>query len=96
MASCAGRCAGKPKCCSGISSANGRSVLELIDSNYTFLNERLARCYGIAGVKGDEMRRVIVAAGQSARRSPHAGDRACRDVEPRPDLAGEARAVHSG
>jgi len=34
------------------------SLLELIDSNYTFLNERLAEHYGIEGVEGDEMRRV--------------------------------------
>jgi hypothetical protein len=37
---------------------NDRSLVELIDSNYTFLNERLARHYGIEGVRGDEMRRV--------------------------------------
>ena len=36
---------------------NGRNVLELIDSDYTFLNERLAKYYGINDVKGDEMRR---------------------------------------
>jgi hypothetical protein len=35
-----------------------RSVLELLDSNYTFLNERLAKHYGIEGVEGDDMRRV--------------------------------------
>jgi hypothetical protein len=35
-----------------------RSVLELIDADYTFLNERLARHYGIEGVRGDKMRRV--------------------------------------
>jgi hypothetical protein len=35
-----------------------RSVLELIDSNYTFLNNRLAAHYGIEGVRGREMRRV--------------------------------------
>ena len=35
-----------------------RSVLELIDSDYTFLNERLARHYGIEGVKGNEVRKV--------------------------------------
>jgi hypothetical protein len=35
-----------------------RDVMELVDSNYTFLNERLAKHYGIEGVKGDEMRRV--------------------------------------
>lgn len=35
-----------------------RSVLELIDSDYAYLNERLARQYGIEGVTGDEMRLV--------------------------------------
>jgi hypothetical protein len=35
-----------------------RSLLELIDGDYTFLNERLARHYGIDGVKGNEMRKV--------------------------------------
>jgi hypothetical protein len=34
------------------------SVLDLIDSDYTFLNEKLAKHYGIAGVEGREMRRV--------------------------------------
>jgi len=38
--------------------ANDRSLLELIDSKYTFLNERLARHYGVPGVEGVEMRRV--------------------------------------
>jgi hypothetical protein len=35
-----------------------RSLLELIDADYTFLNERLARQYGIDGVEGDKMRKV--------------------------------------
>ncbi|MGH9362755.1 MAG: DUF1592 domain-containing protein, partial [Thermoanaerobaculia bacterium] len=35
-----------------------RSVLELLDSDYTFLNQRLADHYGVAGVEGEEMRRV--------------------------------------
>jgi hypothetical protein len=35
-----------------------RSLLELIDSDYTFLNGRLAKHYGIEGVEGREMRRV--------------------------------------
>ncbi len=39
---------------------NDRSVLELIDSDYTFLNERLARHYGITNVIGSEMRRVTL------------------------------------
>ncbi|HEX2862324.1 MAG TPA: DUF1592 domain-containing protein, partial [Lacunisphaera sp.] len=40
--------------------AEDRSVLELIDSDYTFLNEELAKHYGIPGVKGPEMRRFAL------------------------------------
>ena len=35
-----------------------RSLLELIESKYTFLNEPLAKHYGIAGVTGKQMRKV--------------------------------------
>jgi hypothetical protein len=42
---------------------NGRNVLELIDSDYTFLNERLAKYYGMTDIKGDEMRRVALPPG---------------------------------
>jgi len=35
-----------------------RSVVELLSARYTFLNERLARHYGIAGVVGARFRRV--------------------------------------
>src|SRR5262249_11186665 len=35
-----------------------RSVLEVLDADYTFVNERLAAHYKIAGVKGPQMRRV--------------------------------------
>jgi hypothetical protein len=38
-----------------------RSLLELVDSDYTFLNERLAKHYGIDDVKGDQMRLVALA-----------------------------------
>jgi hypothetical protein len=36
----------------------GRSVVELLDAEYAFLNERLADHYGLPGVKGDEFRLV--------------------------------------
>jgi hypothetical protein len=39
-------------------------VLDLLDANYTFLNERLARFYGIDGVTGPEFRRVDVSGTQ--------------------------------
>jgi mono/diheme cytochrome c family protein len=35
-----------------------RSVLELIDSDYTFLNDRLAVHYGVPGVTGEHLRKV--------------------------------------
>ena len=37
-----------------------RSVLELLDADYTFVNERLARHYGIPGVYGTRFRRVAL------------------------------------
>jgi cytochrome c551/c552 len=37
-----------------------RSVLDLLDANYTFVNERLAKHYGIPGVYGPDFRRVPV------------------------------------
>jgi len=38
-----------------------RPVREIVTANYTFLNERLAKFYGIPGVTGDEFREVPVA-----------------------------------
>jgi Protein of unknown function (DUF1592)/Protein of unknown function (DUF1588)/Protein of unknown function (DUF1585)/Protein of unknown function (DUF1587)/Protein of unknown function (DUF1595) len=38
--------------------ANNGSALDLLRANFTYVNERLARHYGIAGVTGTQMRRV--------------------------------------
>jgi mono/diheme cytochrome c family protein len=40
-----------------------RSVLELLNANYTFVNERLSRHYNIPNVYGDQFRRVTVTDG---------------------------------
>jgi hypothetical protein len=37
---------------------NDRSAMELLSADYTFLNERLAKHYGIANVSGPDFRRV--------------------------------------
>ena len=37
-----------------------RSVLELLDADYTFVNERLARHYGIPGIYGSRFRKVAL------------------------------------
>lgn len=44
-----------------------RSVLDLLTADYTFVNDRLARHYGIPGVRGSEFRRVKLDKSQSAR-----------------------------
>jgi hypothetical protein len=35
-----------------------RSIFDFLDADFTFVNERLAKLYGIADVKGDKFRRV--------------------------------------
>jgi len=37
-----------------------RSVLELLTANYTFVNERLAKHYGIPNIRGAEFQRVTL------------------------------------
>jgi hypothetical protein len=41
-----------------------RSIMEFLNADYTFLNERLARHYSIEGVQGDEFRQVRLDAQQ--------------------------------
>ena len=38
-----------------------RSILDFIDANYTYLNERLARFYNVPNVQGSEFRKVLFA-----------------------------------
>ena len=45
-----------------------RSILELLDSDYTYVNERLARHYGIRQVAGSQFRRVKLGPGMESRR----------------------------
>jgi len=40
-----------------------RSLLDLLDADYTFLNEKLAELYEIPGVRGPEMRHVTIPEG---------------------------------
>src|SRR5262249_20438830 len=37
-----------------------RSVVDFLDADFTFLNERLAQHYGIPNIKGDHFRRVTI------------------------------------
>jgi hypothetical protein len=38
-----------------------RSVITLLDADFTFVNERLARHYGMPGIRGDYFRRITLA-----------------------------------
>ena len=49
-----------------------RSLLDLVDARYTFVNERLAKHYGIAGVKGPEFRKVALEDGRRGGVMTHA------------------------
>ena len=65
-----------------------RSVLDLVKADYTYLNERLARHYGIAHVFGSQFRRVALEAGKPARRTvasgQHPGGNLLCHAAPRP------------
>jgi len=50
-----------------------RPLTEFLDADFTFLNERLARHYGIAGVKGPDFRRVELESSQRGGILSHAG-----------------------
>jgi hypothetical protein len=41
-----------------------RSILDFLEADFTFVNERLARHYGIAGIKGDAFQRVSLTGDQ--------------------------------
>ena len=69
-----------------------RSVVELLTANYTFLNERLARHYGIPNVHGSHFRRVD-ACRRPPRRPARPGQHSDGDVARDADLAGLARQV---
>jgi hypothetical protein len=47
--------------------AEDRSAIQFLDSDFTFVDERLARHYGIPDVRGSRMRRVTIPAGSPRR-----------------------------
>ena len=72
-----------------------RSVLELLTADYTFLNERLARHYGIPGVDRQRVPPRDVSR-RDAPRHPRPGHDAGADLARQPHLAGAARQVGDG
>ena len=72
-----------------------RSVLDLLKADYTFLNERLAKHYGIPNVYGSQLPARRAGPGQRARRLAAAGQHSHRDVVCHAHLAGDSRQVDS-
>ena len=70
-----------------------RSVLDLFRADYTFVNERLARHYGIPGIYGSRFRRVPLPRPRRTRRPARKGRDPDHHVLPRSHLAGRAREV---
>ena len=63
---CARRSRARPSCSSRASCARTAASLDLLTADYTFVNERLARHYGIPDIYGSQFRRV---AGRPTRRA---------------------------
>ena len=70
-----------------------RSVVELLTANYTFVNERLARHYGIPNVYGDRFRRVTFADDEQRGGLLGQGSMLTVTSYPEPHVAGAARQV---
>ena len=71
-----------------------RSILDLLTADYTFVNERLAKHYGIPNIYGPQFRRVTLPAGSRHAPRPAGQGRAVDgDVERGAHLAGHARQV---
>jgi hypothetical protein len=63
-----------------------RSLVDLLTADHTFLNERLARHYGVPGVAGPQFRRVTLTNKERFGLLGKAG-RADADFIPRPHLS---------
>ena len=82
----------RPKLFVGSTLREDRSVAELLNADYTFVNERLARHYGIPGVYGSRFRQRRAPRSRSARRAARARIGAGDDVVSGSHVAGACAA----
>ena len=73
-----------------------RSLIDLLDADYTFVDERLARHYGIPNIHGSYFRRVPLPARQPAPRPARTRQHADGHLDRHAHLAGLARQVGAG
>ncbi len=90
--SCARHSAARPSCSSRASCARTAACSICSTADYTFVNERLARHYGIPNVYGSHFRRVTVE-DDDAPRAARPGQHPDGDVVSEPHVAGAARQV---
>ena len=91
----AGDVGARPSCSSTASCARTAASSRLLTADYTFLNERLARHYGIPNVQGSHFRRVALPADSPRRGLLGHGSILTDDVARHPHLAGVPRQVDS-
>ena len=89
---CGRPCSARPSCSSRASSARTAASLDLLTADYTFVNERLARHYGIPNIYGSQFRRVTVTDDTRRGLLGH-GSILTVTSYAEPDLAGDARQV---
>ena len=73
-----------------------RSALDLLRANYTFVNERLAKHYGIPNVYGSRFRRVSLGENSTRGGILGPGQRADGHLVRQPHVAGASRQVDPG
>ena len=73
-----------------------RSLIDLIDADYTFVDERLARHYGIPNIQGSYFRRVPLSGRQPAPGTARTRQHADGDLDRHAHIAGLARQVGAG
>ena len=83
----------RPSCSSRASCARTAACSTCCSADYTFLNERLAKHYGIPNVYGSRFRRVALDDGQLARRPAAPGQHPDGHVVRDAHVAGAARQV---
>ena len=71
-----------------------RNVIDLLNADYTFVNERLARHYGIPNIYGSQFRRVTLDR-SDAPRPAGSGQHSHCDLVSQPDFSRAARQVDS-
>ncbi len=71
--------------------ANDLSVRNFVDSDFTFVNRRLAEHYDIPGIEGQQMRKVMLPEDSSPWRPPDSGQHSQTDRERIGDFAHKAR-----